>query len=283
VHPLLVPPEALEPTTLRERWGWSVEGVTLTSLLAVTASVTAGVTFFLAPVVVPCTAIVAYGFWRMGRRITQPASMVLYCVGGGAVAGAANVCLMLVASSLFPGGEFLWRLGVQLLGLALLGAAVGVAYGFAYVLPILTQLSARSLRRPEGVDRCLVRYGLWGVIVLGLGFSLLVVFPGAEEAMHDVVFVIAGASFVLHAWMLLIGTLRWARRRAWLARVSRGMVPGWLVCDPQRFDAAELEGLQVFSNPLFTRPPAKRRRVLAWGDGTDAYRSTPLTPKYLVV
>ena len=65
MHRFLVPPEAIEPTTVREPWGWTVEGVTLTSLLALTIPLTASLTFLLAPAAVPCTALVAYGFWRI--------------------------------------------------------------------------------------------------------------------------------------------------------------------------------------------------------------------------
>ena len=95
----------------------------------------------------------------------------------------------------------------------------------------------------------------------------------------------AATTLVLHGLMALVGTLRWARRRWWLARALRGKVPGWLVCDAQRFHAAEREGLQVFCSPVFARPPADRDDlwVLAWADPAHAYRASPLTPKYLVV
>lgn len=286
VHPLLVPPEALEPTGAdappgpRKPWLWTATGVALTSLIAVTVSVSAGVAFVIAPVIVPCTALVAYGFWHAGRRITRLRDMLLYCLVGGALTGAVNAWLTLGVWSMFGGGYFLRNIQPDALKLAgVIGAVAGIAYGCAYLLPMLSRLRARALLRSEGVDRSLVSYGIWGVIVLPLGFTLIV---GHPEATNDVLVPILATSFVLHLSMLLLGTVRWARRRAWLARVLKGKVPGWLVCDSQRFHAAELEALQIFSCPLFARPSPNQLRVLAWGDGSDAYRTTPLTPKYFV-
>src|SRR6187431_467291 len=147
----LVPPEAREPTLAdmrpipRKRWTWSVEGVAMTSLLAVTVAVTASVGSVLAPMVVPSTALVAYGFWRVGRRITRPSRMWLYCLGGGAVAGAVNGWLAVALWVILDRGEPIGLDVRTLVSAGEFGAVVGVAYGFAYLLPMLTQLSARSL------------------------------------------------------------------------------------------------------------------------------------------
>jgi len=260
----------------------TVEGVAMSSLLAVTVAATASVTFHFTPVVAPCTALVAYGFWRVRRRVTPSGGIWLYCLGGGAVAGALNGWLTLCAWWIMA-GEPIQRLDFDALaGAGVLGSVAGVAYGFGYLIPMFIELSARSLRRTDGIDRCLMGYGLWGVLILGVAFHLVLRAGGVRESMHVAVFLFAAATLVLHGSMALIGTLRWARRRWWLERVLQGKVADWLVCDSERFHATELAGLEVFCSPLFASPTADSLHVLAWADPTHAYRATPLTPKYLV-
>src|SRR5688572_32031401 len=47
----------------------------------------------------------------------------------------------------------------------------GFAYGTAYLLPMLIQLSARSLRHTEAIDRCLTWLGAWGMLLLVLDLT----------------------------------------------------------------------------------------------------------------
>jgi len=139
-------------------------GLTLASLLLVTLPVTAGLSFMFAPVVLPSTALVAYAFWHLGRRVTKPGAMVVYCFCAGTFAGVINGWLTVSFWSLFLGDL---SQSIRSFDIAtLVGAAVGLVYGTAYLLPMLVQLSARSLRRTEAVDRCLVSFGLWGTLVL---------------------------------------------------------------------------------------------------------------------
>ena len=161
VHSLLVPPEALKPTeadalpTTQSQWGWSVNGIAVTSLLVVTACATCWLALtnddliaLIAYYVVPSTTLFAYGFWRVGRRITRPSRMLLYCLGAGGVAGILNACIPHCLLAVSGGGPI--DFNVVVLGLAARsGAKVGIAYGCAYLLPMLIQLSASFTSSPK--------------------------------------------------------------------------------------------------------------------------------------
>ncbi len=260
------------------------ERLTLVSLLLVTVPVTAGLSFLFAPVVLPTTALVAYAFWHLGRPITQLGPMIVYCFAGGALAGVVNAWLTLLLWGLFGAKWLFGDISAGASSVAtLLGAGVGLAYGTAYLLPMLIQISTRSLRRTEAIDRCLAGFGLWGLLVLLVGIRFAQAYLGDVD---EPVFVVALASAGVHASMFVAGILRWARRRSWLSRVEKGKVPGWLVCEQQRFHAAQLEGLEVFCKPLLERTRQNHLRVLARGQATatsEAYRKLPIAPKYLIV
>ncbi|HEU5075915.1 MAG TPA: hypothetical protein VFU02_17095 [Polyangiaceae bacterium] len=286
---LLVPAEARDSTPVPSPTDHPLvltpEGVTLASLLAVTLPVTAALSFMLVPVVLPTTGLVAYAFWHHGRRVTQVGTMIVYCFAAGALAGALNSCLTLLLWGLFVGGSLFRHMGAAFGSALLLGAGVGIAHGTAYLLPMLVQLSARSLRRVEGVDRCLISHGSWGVVVLGLAIAAASAVADVREDWLVPVLVVTFACAGLHAAMLVVGTLRSARRRAWLARVVRGKVPGWLVCEQHQFAPAELEGLELFCKPLFAPASASEYRVLARRGKTgprNAYRTAPITAKFLI-
>lgn len=274
---------APSPSRSRNSVVLTPEGLTLASLLAVTLPVTAALSFMLIPMVLPTTALVLYAFWHQGRHVTRVGEMIVYCFVAGALAGTVNSWLTMLLWGLFVGGSPFRQAGASL---TLIGACVGIAHGTAYLLPMLVQLSARSLRRAEGVDRCFICHGAWGVLVLGLGVAAACMAGGARENSVVLVFVVACAIAGLHAAMFVIGILRSARRRAWLARVVRRKVPGWLVCERHQFTPAEIKGLEVFCKPLFAPANASDYRVLARRgktSGRGAYRTAPLTAKFLIV
>jgi len=260
--------------------------LTLMSLLLVTLPVTAGFSFMFAPVLLPSTALVAYAFWHLGRRVSQPGAMIAYCFAAGTFAGVLNSWVTLMFWGMFFDGNVFRYLDPETFGVGtLLGAAVGLAYGTAYLLPMLVQLSARALRRTEAVDRCLMCFGVWGMLVLSLGLAFAYAYQHPIESTLEVVFVITLASAGAHASMFVFGLIRWARRKSWLARVARGKVPGWRIYEQQRFQRAELERLEVFCSPLRSSEALDGFRVLArstLSGAPDAYRATPLTPKFLV-
>ena len=264
------------------------ERVTLVSLLVVTLTVTAGLSYIYFPLILPGTALVAVGFWHFGRRITRAGALVKYCFAAGPVAGILNGWISIVMMLLFNRGDMAMNLDSSAFGLVTVaGAGLGIAYGAAYLVPMLDQLHARFLRRTEGVDRCLVVCGLWGAFVPLASLSAAQTHLGTlgpSDGVLAAAFVGAG----LHIAMFTLGTLRWARRRLWLARVVRGKVPGWQVCEQQHFQPEQLEKLERFCQPLFTGRPNGESRVLARGAATasaagETYRSVPIAPKFLIV
>lgn len=280
------PPEARDLNDQGSRT-WTPEAVTLGSLLLVTLPVTAGFSFMFAPVLLPSTALVAYAFWRLGHLVTKPGAMIAYCFAAGTFAGVLNSWLTLLFWSLFSRGGMYSRVDAATFSVGtLLGAAVGLAYGTAYLLPMLVKLSARSLRRTEGVDRCLISFGLWGMLVLCLGLAGAYAYYHPIENTLEVVLVVTLASVGIHACMLAFGLIRWARRKSWLARVARGKVPGWLVCEQAQFQQHAIGNLEVFCKPWFGPTDTSGLRVLARGSATrstEAYRTSPPEPRFLVV
>lgn len=169
---------------------------------------------------------------------------------------------------------------------SLIGAGVGLAYGTAFLLPMLIQVATRSLRRTEAIDRCLISYGMWGALVLFTAIAVAYEYCDTTSDPMDWVLTLTLGSIGVHASLFAVGILRWARRRVWLGRVEQGKVPGWLVCEQQRFQGAQLEGLEVFCKPLLDRTGGNSFRVLARGAATatsEAYRTLPIAPKYLIV
>lgn len=117
--------------------------------------------------------------------------------------------------------------------------------------------------------------GSWGLLVLTAAFALWFPYPDAPAAMRHAEFVAAVAALGVHALMFMVGVTRSTRRYWWLARVVRGKVPGWLVCERVQFSGTDLESLDVFCRPWFARTPAQGRRVLArgtQGGAKQAYR-----------
>lgn len=288
VRGLSDPPEARDPKDGRFFAGDAAvctpEGLTLASLLLVTLPVTLGLSFMFAPVLLPSTALVAYAFWHLGRRVAKPGTMIVYCFGAGTFAGVLNGWLTVSFWALFFREDL--SQSIRAFDIAtLVGGAVGLLYGTAYLLPMLVQLSARSVRRTEALDRCLISFGLWGTLVLCLGIAAAYAYEHPLENPVEMAFVVSLASIGGHTCMLSLGVLRWARRRAWLTRVARGQVPGWLVCERQRFHQADLEQLEVFCKPLFGPKNTAGFRVLARGEQLelgDAYRNAPIAPMFLV-
>lgn len=288
------PPEARDPNDgarfvrlLGDAAVCTPEGLTLLSLLSVTVPITLALSFMFAPVVLPSTVLIAYAFWHFGRRVTKPGAMVAYCFAAGALAGVVNGWSTVIFWALFSGDQLFAHLGNTIGLVSFLGAGIGLAYGTAYLLPMLIQTSTRALRRAEAIDRCLIGYGVWGMLVLflGLGATIHSHAGGLDSALDLAVFLALG-SLALHASMFGLGVLRSSRRKWWLARVKQGKVPGWLVCEQERFHSAELAGLEVFCRPLFLPPYSDDLQVLARGElaeTRDAYRTIPIAPRFLVV
>ena len=267
----------------------NLEALTLTSVFAVTVPVTLGLTHEQASVLLPTTLVITCAFWGLGNRVTRPGRVIAYCLIAGAIAGVLNIWLSLFLwLRLFMPGALRYIDADVSARITALGAMVGIAYGAVYLLPMLIRLSARSLRRSEGIDRCLIGYGAWGVLVLFLALRIFFAFAFADTdfAHSNLVFGLALGGIGLHALMLSVGLVRWARRRWWLGRVVTGNVPGWLVCERQQFQQSDLEELEVFCKPLFNHTPPHKLRVLARGAATDpaeTYRSGPLAPRFLIV
>jgi len=302
VRQFLLPPEARPPAERRpgsrrthtEQPEWTPERVTLVSLLAVTAAVMAyvvipnargldaGVGLFL----ILSTTLAAYAFWRRGRRVRGLGRTIGYCFAGGALAGIGNGWLFGCSWALLSGGDVLVYVDAEFcVCLTLLAAAVGVAFGIAYLLPMLTQWSAKSLRPSEGVDRCLLGSGAWGMLVLGSLLSVAFHEDHVVAVMRHGECALAAGLLGVHALMFLAGVTRSLRRSWWLGRVVRGKVPGWLACERLQFAGADLESLEVFCGPWFARTPASGLRVLARRTSSrsdEAYRSSSPVPRFLI-
>jgi len=308
----LVPPEvrlAPEPTPRRLRAAgreldrasslgpgeWTApERLTIVSLLAVTVSVIA---YFLVPpfsniyapitpMVILSTTLVAYAFWRQGRRVNGLRAALTYCLGGGALAGVSAIWFFVIVMTLITSGEMLEFVDLRVAGaLTLLAAGVGVAFGVTYLIPVLTRLSARGLRPSESIDRCLTGFGFWGTLVLATVCTLWSPYAKQHSGPEHPMVVVAFATLGAHALMFLVGLTRSLRRHWWLARVVQGNVPGWQACERSRFAPGELDGLELFSEPWFRRERAGGQRVLAQGIATrasDVYRECSPVPKFLI-
>lgn len=102
---LFLPPEARDQadpawlTRLALDRVCTPDRITLGSLLVVTLTVTAGVTYIYLPLVLPGTAVVVVAFWHFGRRITRAGALVKYCFAAGPVAGVLNswICALMMA------------------------------------------------------------------------------------------------------------------------------------------------------------------------------------------
>jgi hypothetical protein len=258
---------------------WSGQHVVLVSLLIVCVPVTASWSTLVAVLVVPVTLVVAVGFWHASRRRVGFWSLVRYSVVGGAISGAidAGLCYSVVLG--FSHGSLI-RTAFNFPIAGLVGVLLGVAYGLGFLPLLLLQASIRGLLRTEGIDRCLIGCGLWGLVVGQLGFNVQ---PHLSRFIFEIQPALnlswAAMSFI-HGLMLALGFIPWAGRRLWLQRVASGKVPGWQLCSVDDFGAGAVAALPLFCKPLVAR--AKRARVLARSRSGDVYRGETLEPKYLV-
>lgn len=259
---------------------WSGQHVVLVSLLLVCVPVTASWSTLVAVLVVPVTLVVAVGFWHASRRRVGVWSLVRYSVVGGAIGGAidASICYSLV---LYFGEGSLIRTAFNFPVAGLVGVFIGVAYGLGFLPLLLLQASARGLLRTEGIDRCLIGCGLWGLAMNQLGLVVLEEYlPHLSTTIQPALVAAWWLVARAHGLMLVLGFVPWAGRRLWLRRVASGKVRGWRLCSVDDFGTGAVAALPVFCKPLIAR--ARRARVLAQSRSGDVYRGETLDPKYLV-
>jgi hypothetical protein len=259
---------------------WTGQHVTCLSLLLVSIPVTASWATLAAPVIVPSTVLVAAAFWHLSRTIPRLSRLFAYCTLGGAAAGAINAGICMSIVTIFSGPSFSSLVGIPMA--AIIGLFFGVGYGLGFWPALAMQVSAHGMRRPEGVERCLIGCGLWGATVCGLGYLINarpLGFSGYDH--HELIRFAWLAVTLVHTLALLAGLIPWATRRLWLRRVARGKVDGWLLCSPDDFRPNHLDELPIFAKPLLT--PSRPPRILAHGRTRDVYRAEGPEPRYLVL
>lgn len=255
----------------------SPRAVTLISLLVACAPLTVGIFSVLSYVVLPCTLAVTWAFWRLSALSPTRPHLVAYCLFGGALAGWVNyiVCVLLYRHQLGYGSLPLDQLHA-------LGAGFGVAYGAAYLPPLMAQRTWRHLRPSQALSRSLISCGLWGLCAAMGAIVMEDVFWGhAFPHGNDVdwaVQALTAFSALAHTAMLAAGTLASVRRHRWLHRLESGKVRGYTIVDRKRFPTLALEDLPAFSPPLLRRNPPER--IIAKGDDSTTYRHEPPEPRF---
>jgi len=278
--------------SLGVRW-CTAERAALAGMLIVVVPITARLFPALAHVVVPSTLLVTVGYWLWLKSIRSDALLVLHAIWIGALAGYMNTIGSLHLH-LWLSGKFeeLPTAGPATLLLGFVGCLHGVSYGLVLLPPVWMARRSRRFHSAEAFDRVLASTGLWGLITLAcldpivddlamdhaLGgmssYSILPTVPVSELG------ILAVAGCLL---MLVFGMQRLRQRRAWLARVRRGNVPGWLVVSSEQF-SEDLDELPVFCPRLFGRAVTSGELVLAEGASSrGAYRSEGLTPRFRIV
>ena len=272
-------------------WWCTAERATLAGMLLVVLPVTTRLFPVLAPAVVPSTLLVTVGYWLWAQRLRSEPLLVLYAIFVGAAAGCMNAVgslhLYLWVSGKF---EELPIAALASLPFGVVGCLYGVPYGLALFPPLWVVRRSRRFHAAEAMDRVLASTGLWGLITLGVADQLvddLALNPGALGGPFDSLMLPMTELWILAALgcllMFAIGVARLRQRRAWLARVAEGNVPGWLVVSSEQFKG-ELDELPVFCPQLFGQAVSSGLAaglVLAEGAASKgAYRSERLTPRF---
>ena len=280
--------------SLGVRW-CTAERAALVGMLLVVPPVTARLFPALASVVVPSTLLVTVGYWLWLKSIRSDTLLVLHALWIGALAGYMNTVGSLHLH-LWVSGKFedLPTAGFAGLLLGFVGCLHGVSYGLVLLPPVWMARCSRRFHSAEAFDRVLASTGLWGVITLACldpildhfaldhalgGISLYSNWPTLPPS---ALWILAVAGCLL---MLAFGLERLRQRRAWLARVRRGKVPGWLVVSSEHF-GEDLDELPLFCPRLFGRAASSGLAaglVLAEGAASKgAYRSEGLTPRFRI-
>jgi len=272
----------------------SADYVALVGMLVVVVPVTAGLFPDLSAAAVPSTLLVTASYWLFGTRLRDDRLLVFHAIGFGLLAGYANAVGTLHLH-LWLSGKFedLPLAGLASLLFGFIGCLHGVVYGLALLPPLW--LARRSLRfhSAEAVDRVLLGVGAWGLATLGIAAGLVRhvaadlsfddLTPSDTPPVTTALWTLATLACLL---MLAFGVERLRQRRAWLARVRKGKVPGWVVVSSEQF-GEQLDELPAFCPRLFGRGAASDRDVeLVLAEGVarkGAYRSEGLTPRFRLV
>lgn len=278
--------------SLGVRW-CTAERAALASMLLVVLPVTARLFPMLASVVVPSTLLVTVGYWLWLKSIRSDTLLVLHAIWIGALGGYMNTVGSLHLHIWLSGRlQDLPTAGFAALLMGFVGCLHGVSYGLVLLPPVWIARCSRRFHAAEAFDRVLASTGLWGAITLACldpivdqfalnhslgGISLYsnwLFLPVSE------LWLLAVAGCVL---LLAFGLARLHRRRAWLARVRHGNVPGWLVVSSEQF-SQDIDELPLFCPQLFGRAASATELVLAEGAASKgAYRSEGLTPRFRIV
>jgi hypothetical protein len=227
-----------------------------------------------------CTAALSYAATRAATSLARARTQaVLLCLGFTVAAAVLNSPISFVVVGLFDDHYRTPGLA-DLFGGALLALVVGlcltIPLGVAFSLPFMVLVGAthRSSRdsSPEGVDRTLRTCGIW-LTVVGAGCaaaasglsSTLGSGPGVSQGL---VYASVGLA-TLGAIAAVVAHGLIAARRAWVARVRAGLVPGWALVSADEV-MAELEHLPtLLASSTAPRDVLVRRGP---GAGPGAYR-----------
>lgn len=265
------------------RWA-SAERVALAGMLLVVVPITVGLFPTTARAVLPPTLLVAFGYWRVGKTLRSDAALVPYAIFGGAIAGYLNTSGAMQLF-LWLSGQFaaLSVSGVYGLIIGFFGCFHGVGYGLALLPPLWMARRSRRFHAAEATDRVLAGTGLWGLV------TLAIVAPLADHLAIQLAFDWArvdpkplwGLAAICCALMLVLGVERLRERRAWLARVRQGKVPGWLVVSPEQIGAG-FDQLPLFCPRLFGRQRGPSLVLAECATAKGTYRSEGPIPRFRV-
>jgi hypothetical protein len=253
-------------------------------MLLVVVPVTVALFPTAARAVLPPTLLATVGFWLVGKVPRDDSGVVPYAIFGGAIAGYLNTSGAMHLFLWLTGQlEALSFAGLYCLVLGFFGCFYGVGYGLILLPPLWLVQRSRGWHAAEATDRVLAGTGLWGLV------TLAVVVPLAEHAAIRLTFDWArveptplwGLAAVAYMLMLVLGVERLRKRRAWLARVRHGKVPGWRVVPPEQFGAA-VDALPLFCPRLLGREREAKQVLAECRTPKGTYRSEEPIPRFRV-
>lgn len=170
-------------------------------------------------VMIASTAALSLLLAKRALRAESIGGAIRWSVLGAIGYGVLNTALSLSLIMLLKGEGLGSAIGMCILGLfigGIFGAPIGLGFGAAYAVVIVSAVRSSLNPSHDGVDRVLLTSGVWlaftGVVLLFLaGDARYLIPPAATLAAGVVCAVFAG--------------VRLARRARWLRRVGRGVEP----------------------------------------------------------
>jgi len=176
--------------------------------------------------------------WICVRKQRGPRKATETCVGYCALAGAANLPLLVLAIGLFTRSS-LEHVLISLVLTTIVGIAAGAPLGalFGAAFRPIVRHGCRHDRSFEHRERNAGYCASWLLAVAVVCGSVAIFFALITTAGPSGAYVVAGACFAVAVPCVAVARAarsRSRRRRGWLEQVRNGEVEGWLVCAPDR-------------------------------------------------